>query len=176
MNSDAEFARVNFLERYNTRTTRTWFIAAVVIVLATLILVGAPSAAASPVVWYSAHVQDAGWLDPVYDGEVAGTTGQARRLEALSFTDPSIVAQGHVQNLGWMPESDTQVGTTGRSLRLEAVQLSARHEGWEVICQAHVQNLGWLPQVGDGQTCGTTGRSLRLEAVRVWMVPTGTEQ
>ena len=81
-----------------------------------------------------------------------------------------------MQNLGWMPESDTQVGTTGRSLRLEAVQLSARHEGWEVICQAHVQNLGWLPQVGDGQTCGTTGRSLRLEAVRVWMVPTGTEQ
>ena len=58
----------------------------------------------------------------------------------------------------------------------QAVQLSARHEGWEVICQAHVQNLGWLPQVGDGQTCGTTGRSLRLEAVRVWMVPTGTEQ
>ena len=155
--------------------TRTILIVAL-IVLATLTLVGAPSAAASPVVWYSAHVQDAGWLDPVYDGEVAGTTGQARRLEALSFTDPSIVAQGHVQNLGWMPESDTQVGTTGRSLRLEAVQLSARHEGWEVICQAHVQNLGWLPQVGDGQTCGTTGRSLRLEAVRVWMVQTGTEQ
>ena len=155
--------------------TRT-ILAAALIVLAALTVVGAPSAAASPVVWYSAHVQDAGWLDPVYDGEVAGTTGQARRLEALSFTDPSIVARGHVQNLGWMPESYVQVGTTGRSLRLEAVQLSARHEGWEVICQAHVQNLGWLPQVGNGQTCGTTGRSLRLEAVRVWMVQTGTEQ
>ena len=147
-----------------------------IVILAALTLVGAPYAAASPVVWYSAHVQDAGWLDPVYDGEVAGTTGQARRLEALSFTDPSIVAQGHVQDIGWMPESDTQVGTTGRSLRLEAVQLSARHEGWTVICQAHVQNLGWLPQVGDGQTCGTTGRSLRLEAVRIWMLPAGEER
>lgn len=154
------------------RSTRTWFIAAALIVLATLTLVGAPSAAASPVVWYSAHVQDAGWLDPVYDGEVAGTTGQARRLEALQFTDPSIIAQGHVQDIGWMPESSTRVGTTGKSLRLEAVRLSARTEGWKVTCQAHVQSIGWMPTVGDGQTCGTTGRALRLEAVRIWMTPT----
>ena len=151
-------------------------LATALIVLATLTLVGAPSAAASPVVWYSAHVQDAGWLDPVYDGEVAGTTGQARRLEALSFTDPSIVARGHVQNLGWMPESDTQVGTTGRSLRLEAVRLSSRFEGWRVVCQAHVQNLGWLTPVGDGEVCGTTGLSLRLEAVSIWMLPAGEER
>ena len=34
-------------------------LAAALIVLAALTLVGAPSAAASPVVWYSAHVQDA---------------------------------------------------------------------------------------------------------------------
>ena len=155
--------------------TRTIIIVAL-IVLSMLTLVGAPSAAASPAVWYSAHVQDAGWLDPVYDGEVAGTTGQARRLEALSFTDPSIVARGHVQDLGWMPESDTQVGTTGRSLRLEAVRLSSRFEGWRVVCQAHVQNLGWLTPVGDGEVCGTTGLSLRLEAVSIWMLPAGEER
>ena len=146
------------------------FLTGVVVALTVLTLVGAPSSAASPVVWVSAHVQDTGWLDPVPDGEVAGTTGQARRLEALQFTDPSIIAQGHVQNIGWMPESDVQVGTTGRSLRLEAVQLSARHEGWEVICQAHVENLGWLPPVGDGEVCGTTGQSLRLEAVMLTIV------
>ncbi|MCE5288072.1 MAG: metallophosphoesterase [Nocardiaceae bacterium] len=144
----------------------------VVVALTALTLVGAPSSAASPVVWVSAHVQDTGWLDPVPDGEVAGTTGQARQLEALQFTDPSIIAQGHVQDIGWMPESSTRVGTTGKSLRLEAVRLSARTEGWKVTCQAHVQNIGWMPTVGDGQTCGTTGRALRLEAVRIWMTPT----
>ena len=29
------------------------------------------------------HAQDAGWMDRVDEGELAGTTGQVRRLEAI---------------------------------------------------------------------------------------------
>jgi len=32
---------------------------------------------------YQAHVQDVGWQDWVNEGEVAGTTGQSKRLEAI---------------------------------------------------------------------------------------------
>lgn len=34
-------------------------------------------------VCYEAHVAGLGWLGEVCDGQVAGTTGQARQLEAL---------------------------------------------------------------------------------------------
>ena len=34
---------------------------------------------------YSAHVQDIGWQDWVADGQTAGTTGQARRVEAVKI-------------------------------------------------------------------------------------------
>lgn len=73
--------------------------------------------------------------------------------------------RGHVQDLGWMPwVGDSQtVGTTGQSLRMEAIQL----RGGVGMVSAHVQDIGWMPAVPNGTTAGTTGRSLRMEAIRV---------
>lgn len=78
---------------------------------------------------------------------------------------------GHVQNLGWVDghESSTvpgaaTVGTTGQSLRLEALRINDTQAG--LLMQGHVQDLGWGPE--STATVGTTGRSLRLEAIRVW--------
>ncbi|WP_425956319.1 hypothetical protein [Xylanimonas sp. McL0601] len=79
--------------------------------------------------------------------------------------------RAHVQNIGWqdwVPEG-TMAGTTGRSLRVEALQLRlpAGSPSGGVQCSAHVQNIGWTGYVDTGQTCGTTGRSLRVEALRL---------
>ena len=73
-------------------------------------------------------------------------------------------ARGHVQNIGWLPwVADSQtVGTTGKSLRLEAIEL----RGGVGEVSAHVQDRGWMPSVPSGTTAGTTGKSLRLEAIR----------
>ena len=73
--------------------------------------------------------------------------------------------RAHVQNVGWMGwVGDSQIaGTTGRSLRLEAIQL----RGGVGRVSAHVQDIGWMPAVPNGTTAGTTGRSLRMEAIRV---------
>lgn len=80
--------------------------------------------------------------------------------------------RGHVQNLGWtdsrVSDGDPavfSVGTTGRSLRLEAIKLAAPWES-SFSMRGHVQNLGWGDQTREGMV-GTTGRSLRLEAVRL---------
>ena len=76
-----------------------------------------------------------------------------------------VAARGHVQNTGWLPwVADSQtVGTTGRSLRMEAIEL----RGGIGEVSAHVQDIGWMPAVPGGTTAGTTGRSLRMEAIRV---------
>ena len=34
---------------------------------------------------YSTHVQNVGWQDSVYDGEMSGTSGQSLRLEAIKI-------------------------------------------------------------------------------------------
>ena len=76
----------------------------------------------------------------------------------------------HIQNIGWQKEFDNGeiAGTTGRSLRLEAIKikLDSSIDG-EIEYEAHVQNIGWQGYVKNGNIAGTTGRSLRLEAIRI---------
>ena len=87
-------------------------------------------------------------------------------LAPPAAAEPIFVSyRAHVQNVGWQPfVADGQsAGTTGRSLRLEAVEL----RGGVGRVSAHVQDIGWMPAVPNGTTAGTTGRSLRMEAIRV---------
>lgn len=74
----------------------------------------------------------------------------------------------HIENTGWQRWTGLgyQVGTTGESLRLEALQFSSSHY-FPLKARAHVQNKGWLPYVGLNEIVGTTGKSLRLEAIQI---------
>lgn len=69
---------------------------------------------------------------------------------------------GHVQNVGWQLPTNDVAGTTGRSLRLEAIQLVDP----VATVRGHVQNVGWQGWTDMG-VVGTTGQSLRLEAIQV---------
>ena len=144
---------------------------------------------------YTAHVQGIGWQPWVCDGAVAGTTGQSLRMEALGIhiyipdnQGGDFYMRGHVQNIGWMPMQhevidmgnstpepslDMYVGTTGQSLRLEAIRLMTLGCYCGTFhAQAHVQNIGWQsPAVGNDLYIGTTGQSLRLEAVKLQFTP-----
>lgn len=132
----------------------------------------APAQAATATVSYAAHVAGDGWLSTVSDGATAGTTGEARRMEALKVTTSGMTMAGHVSGIGWQSTvtAPATVGTTGQSRRLEAVRLKSTISGVTVKCQAHVESYGWMTPVGDGEVCGTTGKGLRMEAVRIWLV------
>ena len=82
-----------------------------------------------------------------------------------------------MQNIGWMAWTDSSnfIGTTGRSLQMEALQIRLTGDladHYSIRYSAHVQDHGWMSAVSDGQTAGTTGQSRRIEAVRVELVPT----
>ena len=47
-----------------------------------------PSVANNTTLTYCAHVQDYGWMNPVTSNQVAGTTGQSKRVEALKIGLP----------------------------------------------------------------------------------------
>lgn len=133
--------------------------------------------------WYRAHCQNLGWLDPVRDGQTAGTTGFSARLEALlidlrtireKYPDAKLSGDFHVQNIGTVHldniEPDTLIGTIGKSLRLEAFRLHLTGvPDKKLYYEAHVQDIGWQGVRSDGEVAGTTGQSKRIEAVRIWL-------
>lgn len=133
--------------------------------------------------WYRAHCQNLGWLDPVHDGQTAGTTGFSTRLEALlidirkireKYPDAKLSGDFHIQGIGWVHiddiEHDTILGTIGKALRLEAFRLHLTGVPDKTLYyEAHVQGIGWQGVRKDGEMAGTTGQSKRIEAVRIWM-------
>ncbi len=135
---------------------------------------------------YQTHVQDFGWQSAVYDGAVAGTTGQSRRLEGLKVSlaasgafSGSIQYQTHVQSYGWESawKKDGELsGTAAQSKRLEAVRIKLTGEianVYDIYYRTHRQTFGWSGWAKNGQDCGTSGLSKRLEALEVRLVPKG---
>ena len=107
-------------------------------------------------------------------GTVDGISGSADMNYSSLDTDPEplVKATSHVQKLGWRNSVDggSIVGTTGKSLRLEALKLSLEDTGCikgSIQYRAHVQRVGWQNWVRSGKIAGTTGRSLRMEALQI---------
>ena len=117
---------------------------------------------------YRVHAQDKGWFPWVSDGACAGTTGEARRLEAIQIKSDAakLTYQVHVQGKGDMPvvQEGKTAGTTGQSLRMEAIKIDCDKP---IKYRVHVQNKGWMPWVTNGQWAGTKGQSLRMEAIEI---------
>lgn len=89
----------------------------------------------------------------------------------------NITFQVHGENYGWsqgwittnQQDADGRtLGTTGRSLQLEAVQITDDDANLKLTYRVHVQNLGWSDVVGENTIAGTTGRHLRIEAIQIW--------
>lgn len=79
----------------------------------------------------------------------------------------------HIQRSGWEEQTVSDgatSGTTGKSLRLEAIKISLSGTGYSgsVQYKTHIQSYGWEKNwVSDGAQSGTTGRGKRLEAIEI---------
>ncbi|WP_312098342.1 N-acetylmuramoyl-L-alanine amidase [Niallia sp.] len=138
-----------------------------------------------PSITYTTHVQSKGWLSKVKDGASSGTTGQAKRLEAIKIDlknaafSGNIVYSTHVQGLGWVANSANgdMNGTEGQSKRLEGIKISLTGEmaeHYDVYYRVHAQSYGWLGWAKNGMKAGTEGLSKRLESIQIKLVPKGT--
>ena len=118
---------------------------------------------------YRGHIQDYGWQNWVYDGSMAGTTSQSKRLEAIQIDyDKDVYAKAHIENKGWVDygkiNKDTIIGTTGEGLRLECLCLKGNFK-----YRVHIENSGWSCWTNaDGiATLGSIGQKLRIEAIEI---------
>lgn len=134
---------------------------------------------------YRSHVQSYGWQSYVYDGETSGTSGKAKRLEAVQIkmidasVSGSVQYRTHIQTYGWESgwKSDGAVsGTSGKAKRLEAIQIKLTGElakKYDIYYRVHAQSYGWLGWAKNGESAGTEGLGKRLESLEVVLVEKG---
>ena len=89
---------------------------------------------------YKVHVQTYGWLDTVRNGALAGTTGEAKRMEAVQIQLTGEIAKQydiyyrvHSQTYGWLDwaKNGQSAGTEGLAKRMEAIQIVLVAKGGE---------------------------------------------
>ena len=141
-------------------------------------------AANVPSILYRAHIEDAGWQKYVRDGNVAGSYGRGKRMEALQINLTSrnrsmIKYRVHIQGAGWQSwvGSGGLAGSVGQAKRIEAVQIrlmGTYAKKYDIYYRAHISQAGWMGWAKNGITAGSEGYSMQLEAVQIRLVSKGT--
>lgn len=135
---------------------------------------------------YQSHVQDIGWQNWVKNGELSGTTGQAKAIEAMHISLVNATAGGnieyraHVQDIGWQGwvKNGAQTGTTGRALPMEAVNIrltGALSEKYDIYYRTHCRDFGWLGWAKNGESAGSEGYAKNIEAIEIKLVKKGEQ-
>ena len=132
---------------------------------------------------YQTHVEESGDGNWIYDGNLSGSVGKAKRLEGiriniLSIPNVNVKYCTHVQDIGWQREKENGqlAGTQGKAKRLEAIKiyLSGKDaDKYDIYYQVHAQDYGWLDWAKNGEAAGTEGLSKRLEAIRIVVLNRG---
>ena len=146
-------------------------------------------------VYYRTHVSYIGWLDWAKNDQISGAIGYDNNaIEAIEirlvkkdeqFTEKTIninkikneevMYQAHVQNIGWQKSvSDGALaGTTGRSLRVEAIKLNVKsYNGLQggIEYSSFVKGKGWQNYTLNGNISGTTGQGIPIDAIKVRLI------
>lgn len=135
---------------------------------------------------YHTHIQTIGDAQGVKkNGEMAGTSGMAKRLENIWVKvegNPNLGIQysTHCQSYGWLPWSANGElnGTSGEAKRLEAIKIrltGADASKYDVYYRVHAQSYGWLAWASNGAPAGTSGQAKRLEGIQIVVVKKGEQ-
>lgn len=126
---------------------------------------------------YQVHVQDIGWMPTVKDGQIAGTVGQHKRVEAYNIQNIDVPGLGvhafaHVQDYGWLEGKILRqdVGTTGEGKRIEAIKIGLigpEAQNYDIWYRCHVEDIGWMNWSCNGEENGTVGGGKQVEAIQI---------
>lgn len=139
------------------------------------------------------HIQDYGWLPWKNAGEMLGTTGEKKRMEAIRLRleyDEEIPEEKrytgdveyrvHVQDYGWLPwkKNGDMSGTVGEKKRIEAIQIrltGEMEENADVYYRVHSSYVDWLGWAKNGSLAGTETMSQQAEAMEIRLMNKGEE-
>ena len=119
---------------------------------------------------YQAHMRGIGWASWQCDGDMSGTTGQNRRIEAFRLapvgeTDVTV----HIRGIGNKEfkniTKDTIIGTIGEGRRIESIKITGKDTCY--LYRVHQKNVGWTDWMSNGEWAGVQGKSLQIEAIEI---------
>lgn len=120
------------------------------------------------------YVQGKGWMGPFHNKETAGTTGESRRIEALSiqiFDGTPFEYRVYVEGLGWSDwvSQGTKVGTVDEKRAILGIEMRCPAQNRVLSYRAHVAEVGWTDYVMAGEEDGETAGNLknRVEAITI---------
>lgn len=122
---------------------------------------------------YKVHIQDKGWTDWKNTGDIAGTTGENKRIEAIILqgnNELELSYRVHMQDKGWSDwiGNGQVAGTTGEGRRIEAIEIKSNKR---LEVQEHIQDVGWMPKSSGTEIhLGTEGKCLKIEAFKINVV------
>ena len=132
---------------------------------------------------YSSHVQSYGWKDYVSQGEVSGTEGEGKRLEAYKINletgmDGYISYQSYIENMGWQNAvgNDSVSGTEGKAKKIEAIRVElggAVGQFYDIYYRVHVSKIGWMGWAKNGEKAGSVGSDSRIESMQIKIIKKG---
>lgn len=119
---------------------------------------------------YRVHMRGNGWGAWQCDGEMAGSTGQNRRIEAICLDgDGKADVTVHIKDTGDKEykgvTKQTVCGTIGEGKRIEAIKIVGTDCYY--MYRVHQKNIGWSEWANNGEFAGTEGKGLQLEAVEI---------
>lgn len=121
-------------------------------------------------VTYRVHMRDTGWGARVCDGQMAGTTGQNRRIEAMQLVADDLPDVAiHLKDIGDRiyknVTKDTVIGTTGQNRRMEAIKITGKK--YFYMYRVHQKDLGWSDWANNGEWAGVRGVGKQIEAIEI---------
>jgi hypothetical protein len=130
---------------------------------------------------YRSHAANIGWLPFVWNGDISGTVGQSRRLEAISMqmSQTSGLHVCYQAKIVGIPEwaaacNGSIAGTTGQSRALEAIRITVNNvpqfggNVCTVVYQTYMAGIGWTDAAINGGDAGLPGQGRAVEAIRVF--------
>lgn len=131
---------------------------------------------------YRAYCQTYRWRKEVKSGEIAGTVGEGKRMEAMKMRLAGGNVPGDVNydvfvaGSGWQGgvSNNAVAGTMGQSTALQAIKVSLgglANSMYDVWYRVHLNHLGWLGWAKNGEVAGAPRMDKKIEAIEVRLLP-----
>ncbi len=125
---------------------------------------------------YQVHGQDYGTQEEVLEGNIAGTTGKSKRVEAFQIhfntsLNGNIIYNSFVEGKGWEEEDiedHSFSGTMGQAKAIQLIRISLTDEiaeEYDIYYRVHSANYGWLGWAKNGEIAGVNHYS--IEAIQI---------
>lgn len=132
-------------------------------------------------VTYVSYVEEYGWQGAKADGVLSGTTGEDKKLEAISISlgnnssEGGITYRAHSFSLGWSPwVNDGKIsGATRADNSMDAIQIKLTGDiskTHDVYYRVYVCGIGWLDFAKNGKYAGTNILGKYIEAIQIIII------